>query len=192
MTHESERPVGTPPGEGGCQSLRQQMEQTRSDLVGKLQLLQKRVAGTIDTACDAVDETVHTAKSSALDAVQAIKCTLDFKRQATRHPWTMLGLATCVGALLAKRDGGRKVAAAQEACRDLQNEVTSQHSESADATATRAQKLRASTDMKRSLSDRIHVELAKLQSEAVGACASIVRHWIETTAQRLKNKSSDK
>lgn len=104
MTHESGNSTETPSGEAGFQSLRQQMEQTRAALAGKLNALQKRMTSTIDTACDTVDETVHSATKSALDAVQVIKCTLDLKQQAKRHPWAMMGVATCIGALLAKRN----------------------------------------------------------------------------------------
>lgn len=169
MTHESGNTSETPAGEAGFQSLRRQMEQTRSALAGKLHSLQKRMTNSVDSACDAIDETVRVAKTSALDAVQVIKCTLDLKQQATRHPWTMVGVATCIGALLAKRHRDRTAASGVH-----------------DGTM-----LRQSTDMKQQLGDRIKSELRKLQDEAISIGARMMRDWMETTAQQFKSKSSD-
>lgn len=188
----TEELTGTPSGDAGYQSLRHQMEQTRSSLAGKLESLQRRMTNTVDSACDAVDETVHSAKKSALDAVQAIKSTLDLKQQASRHPWAMVSVATCIGALLAKRTRDGTTAASPDSTVEPPEGRAALASDSAEAVAARVESLRQEPVKKKWLSTRLQSELGKLQDAAIGAGANIIRDWMEQMAQRFKNKTPGK
>jgi len=105
-----------------------QMEETRKDLAEKLETLEKKVAGTVETVTDTVQtmentvenvkesiqETVETVTGTVHNTVDAVEQTVsktvkkvkslfDISHHVERHPWLMLGgsmLAGYVGGLL--------------------------------------------------------------------------------------------
>lgn len=90
--------------------IRQQMDETRSALSEKVELLEQQVVETVQGATTAVAETVgsvkevvhdtvQTVKDSVQETVDSVKNTLDLQRQVEQRPWTMMAGATAVGFL---------------------------------------------------------------------------------------------
>jgi ElaB/YqjD/DUF883 family membrane-anchored ribosome-binding protein len=77
-------------------TLRQNIDSTRSDLTDKLEALEDRVMGTVQTAQDTVDDSIQMAK----DTVASVKRTFDIKHHVDQHPWLMLGGSVVAGLAL--------------------------------------------------------------------------------------------
>jgi ElaB/YqjD/DUF883 family membrane-anchored ribosome-binding protein len=93
------------------EEIRDQIEETRSDLTEKLEALEHKVMDTVAEARGAVADTVATVKQSVDSTVQAVQDTvhdtvdsmkhaLDLGRQVDRHPWAMLGGSLVAGYVL--------------------------------------------------------------------------------------------
>jgi len=96
--------------------IRHQMEETRSSLQDKLEVLEQQVLNTVQDASqtvenvkdtmeavkDTVQGTAETVKETVQDTVQSVKDTLSIERQVREHPWAMMAGAAVVGFL-----GGR-------------------------------------------------------------------------------------
>ncbi len=102
-------------------TLRHQMEQTRTSLAEKLEVLEQKVTTTIEEATEAVSDTVETVKETVAETigtvketvtdtvgtvkntvastVEAVRETLDLKAQVQQHPWLMVGGSFAVGFL---------------------------------------------------------------------------------------------
>lgn len=89
-------------------ALRHQVEETRSDLADKLELIEHQVAGMVHGATESVTETIASVKESVghtVDAVQeavhgtvdSMKHALDWRHHIRQHPWLMLGAAVVLG-----------------------------------------------------------------------------------------------
>ncbi len=92
------------------ETIRKQMEQTRSALTQKLEVLEKKVTDTVAEATSAVAETVTTVKDKVESTVETVKDTvestvetvseaLNLRLQVERHPWAMVGGSMAVGFL---------------------------------------------------------------------------------------------
>lgn len=88
--------------------IRQQMDETRSALTEKVELLEQQVVETVQGATtavaetvgsvkEAVHDTVQTVKESVQDTVDSVKNTLSLRRQVELRPWTMMAGATAIG-----------------------------------------------------------------------------------------------
>lgn len=132
MSEELAQPSAEKPE---SQALRQQLEQTRSEIAAKLESLQKRMSKSVDTTRASVEETMRFVKQIGQDAARSIKNTFDLKRQAARHPWSLLGIATCAGAMLAQRGLRGRCRDAQTRMSGLRKDEASIHAETAE-TAT--------------------------------------------------------
>lgn len=174
------------------QALRHQLEQTRSALASKLESLQKRLSKSVETACDAVDETMHSAKQTAQDAVQSIKQTLDLKQQVVRHPWTMMGVATCVGVFLAKRGRGCRQPFARKSNNGHHSGEIPPQSEAVEATAAQLEPPPEQLNTTLWLKIRLQGELDKLRDAATGAGVNIFRDWMKRMMPRTKKDVAGK
>ena len=99
--------------------IRQQMDETRSALSEKVELLEQQVvetvhgataavADTVDSVKEVVHDTVQTVKDSVQDTMDSVKNSLDVQRQVDHHPWAMMAGATALGFLggcLTRRSG---------------------------------------------------------------------------------------
>ena len=98
--------------------IRQQMDETRSALSDKVELLEQQVvetmhgattavADTVDNVKEVVHDTVQTVKDSVQETMDSVKNTLDVQRQVEQRPWIMMAGATAIGFLggcLARRE----------------------------------------------------------------------------------------
>src|SRR5262245_27553892 len=90
--------------------IQQQMQETRTALTEKLETLEAKVVGTVESATTAVSETVENVKQSVQDTVENVKETMqdaaqsmkkafDLNAYVDEHPWLMVGGAFAVGCL---------------------------------------------------------------------------------------------
>jgi ElaB/YqjD/DUF883 family membrane-anchored ribosome-binding protein len=79
--------------------IRQQMDETRSNLTEKLEMLENQVVETVHGASHAVAETVQSVKESVKDTVSSVKETFDLRHQVAARPWSMVAGAAAVGFL---------------------------------------------------------------------------------------------
>ena len=84
--------------------IRQQMEETKSQLSDKLVSLESQVAETVQSTgtavnatVGAVQETVETVTGAVQDAVQSVSNAFDLPRQFQRNPWLVIGGAAVLG-----------------------------------------------------------------------------------------------
>jgi len=97
------------------------MEQTRSSLAEKLEVLEQKVTDTVEGATSAVTDTVQEAKEAVAETVDSVKETVsntvesvketvestvetvrdtfDITGQVQRHPWAMVGGSVALGFL---------------------------------------------------------------------------------------------
>jgi len=80
----------------------------RTSLACRLGALEDRVTGTVETAREAVDETIGTVRCTVKDAAEkarglvesgteGLKDVLDVSKQIRQHPWEGAGLAVAIG-----------------------------------------------------------------------------------------------
>jgi ElaB/YqjD/DUF883 family membrane-anchored ribosome-binding protein len=84
----------------------QDIEDTRSAITEKLEILEERVRETVEGAQSSVHEIVETVKGTVGDTVETVKRTFDVPYQVDQHPWLMVGGATLAGYLLGSWGGG--------------------------------------------------------------------------------------
>ena len=86
--------------------IRQQMEETKSQLSEKLESLEHQVSETVQSTgtavtatAEAVQETVEAVTGAVHDAVHSVSNAFDFQRQVERHPWIAVGGSFALGYL---------------------------------------------------------------------------------------------
>jgi ElaB/YqjD/DUF883 family membrane-anchored ribosome-binding protein len=88
--------------------IKQQMGQTRVSLTEKLETLETKVFGTLDTAASSVGQTVHEVGSTMRETAESFRTTMhdtvdsvreafDLPQQFQHHPWVMFGGAVAAG-----------------------------------------------------------------------------------------------
>lgn len=88
--------------------IKQQMGQTRAALTDKLETLETKVLGTVNTTTDTVAQTVHEVGSTVRETAQDVRATMhealssvrdamDMTRQVHEHPWLLLGGSVVAG-----------------------------------------------------------------------------------------------
>jgi ElaB/YqjD/DUF883 family membrane-anchored ribosome-binding protein len=86
--------------------IREQMDETKSQLSDKLESLEQQVSETVqhtgtavNATVEAVQETIETVTGAVQDAVQSVSNALDVRRQVDRHPWLAVGGSVVLGCL---------------------------------------------------------------------------------------------
>lgn len=179
--------------------IRQQMDDTRTALTDKVELLEQRVVNTVQSASaavsetvesvqDIVHETVQTVKNSVQDTVDSVKDTFDLELQVDRRPWTTLAGATALGVLGGYLLGGGKArqakatgtssitariekarAVARNGARENHHSDTSHATKSTDGAVTQGPRV---SDH---LGDMFQAEISQLRGLAIGTLFGIVR-----------------
>ncbi|WP_425614134.1 hypothetical protein NA78x_003995 [Anatilimnocola sp. NA78] len=85
-------------------AIRGQMDETRTALTEKLEMLERQVSDTVQGAADtveqvkhAVEDTVQTVKTQVRDTVDAVGEAFNIAHHVERHPWPMVAGAAAVG-----------------------------------------------------------------------------------------------
>lgn len=76
------------------ESIKQEIEATRTAMTAKMEQIESQVYGTVDTI-----------KSSAQETVDSLKESLNIKRMVEERPWTMLGASILTGFVLGSLGG---------------------------------------------------------------------------------------
>jgi ElaB/YqjD/DUF883 family membrane-anchored ribosome-binding protein len=179
--------------------IRHQMEETRTALTDKLELLEQQVVETVEGASTAVaetvesvkevvQETVQTVKDSVQESVEAVKHALDLKGQVDRRPWTMLAGATALGFLggylLRGRRAGRVGEKATEPAgrapraASHQGVPESHHSGGSNAARNGIGSATAGPGLLANLGDTFQAEISQLKGLAVATLLGIVRDLV--------------
>jgi ElaB/YqjD/DUF883 family membrane-anchored ribosome-binding protein len=93
---------------GEMSAIRNQMDETRTALAEKIELLEKQVTNTVQGAAQSVGDTVETMKHAVEDTVNSVKTTVQDSMHAVgeafsiqhhveKHPWPMMAGAVAVG-----------------------------------------------------------------------------------------------
>jgi ElaB/YqjD/DUF883 family membrane-anchored ribosome-binding protein len=93
---------------GEMSAIRNQMDETRTALAEKIELLEKQVTDTVQGAAQSVGDTVENVKHAVEDTVNSVKTTvqesvhavseaLSLSHHVERHPWPMMAGAVAVG-----------------------------------------------------------------------------------------------
>jgi ElaB/YqjD/DUF883 family membrane-anchored ribosome-binding protein len=82
--------------ERSSDEMREEIDCTRSDLANKLEALEDRVMGTVQSAQETVEDSIQVAK----DTVATVKRTFDIKHHVEQYPWTMVGGCLVAGLAL--------------------------------------------------------------------------------------------
>jgi len=92
--------------------IRQQMEETRSNLTDKLEALENQVSESVQSTTAAVTETVEAVKetvenvtATVQETVETVGETFDLWTQTDHHPWIVFGGSVAVGYLAAQLFG---------------------------------------------------------------------------------------
>jgi ElaB/YqjD/DUF883 family membrane-anchored ribosome-binding protein len=101
--------------------IRLQMDETRTSLTDKLEMLEQQVTDTVqgasaavsesvDSVKEVVKETVQTVKASVKETVASVKETFDLSHHVETRPWTMMAGAAALGFFggLLTRGNGRR------------------------------------------------------------------------------------
>lgn len=91
--------------------IRQNIEETRSELTRKIEVLEQEVVGTVKGTTAAVAETVENVRGTVEDTVgsmkdtiestlDSVKDTFDVSLQVRRHPWAVMGGSVFAGYVL--------------------------------------------------------------------------------------------
>jgi len=90
--------------ESAPEVIRQQMEETRSQLSEKLEILETQITDTVQSTSnavsdtvDAVRDTVDSVTESVQDTMHSVGEALNLRLQAERHPWLVFGGAIAAG-----------------------------------------------------------------------------------------------
>ena len=163
------------------EAIRQQMASTRCSISEKLDLLERRVVGTVEDATAAVTDTVETVKESVRDSVHSVQMSLDPIRQADRHPWTTfavtLGVGYAAGRLLEGGPAGRPVVIDQPAA--WPHPSASPHELASGRNGRRPAK---APGWARQALEPLEPEIRKLKELGVGMLFGLVRDFLHEAA----------
>jgi len=168
------------------------MEETRTALTDKLELLEQQVVETVEGASTAVAETVQTVKDSVQESVEAVKNALDLKGQVDRRPWTLLAGATALGFLggyllrgkRAGRAGEQATASAGRVPRAVSHQGVPENYHSSGSNAAQngigaaPTSASAGPTLFAHLGDTFHAEISQLKGLAVATLLGIVRDLV--------------
>jgi len=81
--------------------IREQMEETRSSLADKIDLLENQVLGTVENASTAVTDTVEhvkeTVAETVTETVETVKDAFNVRKHIENHPWAAFGGSVATG-----------------------------------------------------------------------------------------------
>jgi ElaB/YqjD/DUF883 family membrane-anchored ribosome-binding protein len=168
--------------------IRQQMENTRTDLQEKLETLEQQVKDTVQgateaanetvqTVKDAVQETVETVKDTVQETVASVKQTLDVRLQIENHPWPMFFAATAAGYMVGRLLGQPEPPRTVMATSSLRETASTRPPSGTKHNGKHAAKGERS-GLFAGLAEYYSDELKKLQGIAIGAAAAVARDML--------------
>ncbi|HEY7329853.1 MAG TPA: hypothetical protein VH592_19620 [Gemmataceae bacterium] len=88
--------------------IKQQMGQTRAALTEKMETLENKVLGTVNSTTDTISQTVqdvgatvtettHNVRATLRETIDSVRDALDVSRQIHQHPWVMMAGSVAAG-----------------------------------------------------------------------------------------------
>jgi ElaB/YqjD/DUF883 family membrane-anchored ribosome-binding protein len=198
----------------------EQMDETRKDLAEKLELLEKKVTGTVESVTDlvesvpgtvetvketieetvssvkdAVEHTVDAVKGSVENTVGAVKNFFDIPHHVDRHPWLMMGGSVLLGFLGGRLLTPRRAAAEPSASRNG-SPATPAYTPPAAAPSPVREEPRKEAPARESwlhrLGDQFGGELSKVKGLALGTLLGVARDMVsQWVPEKLKQDVSE-
>lgn len=96
--------------------IRGQMEETRSSLADKIDLLENQVLGTVENASTAVTDTVEhvkeTVAETVTETVETVKEAFNVRKHIENHPWAAFGGSVATGFVIGRLLSSKEAATA--------------------------------------------------------------------------------
>lgn len=174
--------------------IRQNIEETRSDLTRKIEVLEHEVIGTVKGTTAKVADTVENVKNTVENTVENVKDTIestfetvretfDLRLQTERHPWAMVGLSVGTGYVLGSLiPSTRTLYSAAPSLSDMASSSVSSSSSSAPSYQRAVSSLPPEPRQPGLLSrllDQFQPEIQQLKGVAIGAAAAMVRDLLK-------------
>lgn len=169
--------------------IRRHMEDTRTDLSDKLEILEEDFAGKVHDVTDSVTETVQNVKETVDDTIStvhdavhetlgALKSTFDVAHQVDQHPWLMLGGAVAAGyiggCVLANLEGPGTAGAGSS----FLGSHDPTYQAGASAFSGSGHEKSATGHWLGEMAEKFQPEIAQLKGLAIGAALSILRDLV--------------
>lgn len=184
--------------------IKQQMGQTRAALTDKLESLENKILGTVNTTTDTFGHTVQEVGTTVRETAQDVRATLheamssmrdafDVSRQIHEHPWAMVGgsvLAGYVGGvMLDNLERGHLPSLPRFAAPE---QLLPHDSEVRERIEAEPPARRTGSTLFKALFDSFAPELDKLKAAAVGMALAVVRDKIrESVPPQMRDNVSD-
>lgn len=171
------------PAEQRTEEMRDEIDSTRSGLADKLDALENRVMGTVQSAQETVEDSIKIAK----DTVASVKRTFDIKHHVEQHPWAIVGGCFLAGlALGAWFQTGRRPRRSQDrrAVRETAFAASSilpakQRGNGNFAAPAPMLQIQSPPPSGTGLLDLFHDEIAKVKGMAIGYVMGLTRDAIK-------------
>jgi len=173
--------------------IRQQMEDTRSQLADKLEKLENHVSDTVQSTTEAVTDTVEAVKETvenvtgtvketvekATETVQAVGEALDLRLQTERHPWVIFGGSVVLGFTVAQvLPGSRARASAESHDRARPSQLPGEEASAANGMGHQAAQT-SPEPQKEGQKSWFWDQLGRLKGLAIGSLMGVARHLVQ-------------
>lgn len=162
------------PAEQSSAEMREGIHNTRTDMADKLESLENRMIGTVQSAQETVQDSIQSAK----DAVASVKRTFDIKHQVEEHPWAMVG-----GCVLAGLAVGYYIPSRSPRVSSIPEVVP--ESDNADPPPTPSAPTAPTAPAPPSLLEPFQEEIDKVKGMAIGFVMGLVRDSLKESAPQL-------
>jgi ElaB/YqjD/DUF883 family membrane-anchored ribosome-binding protein len=194
--------------EQDADSIRQEIDCTRSALTDKLEALEHQVMGTVQNARESVEEGLHLAKETVEDTVQAVKSsvrdtvasvkrTFDVRHHVERHPWATVGGSVLAGlafvSLLEKLRGRSREPLDRPAANGTSSWRSAPSPEQRDASTAMASQARTTAvrPSQPGFLDQFHEELDKAKVTAVSYTVALLRDALKRSVPEAASHIDD-
>lgn len=184
--------------------IKQQMGQTRAALSEKLEHLETKILGTVDTTTDTLGHTVQEVGTTVRETAQDVRATLheamssvreafDVSRQMHEHPWALVGgsvLAGYVGGLMLDNlERGHMPSLPSLAAPE---QLLPHDSEVRERIESQPPARRTGSTLFKALFESFAPELDKLKAAAVGMALGVVRDKLrESVPPQMQQNFND-
>jgi len=159
------------------EELRAEIAETRSSLTDKLETLEERVKGTVETAQHKVEDTMA-----------AVKRSFDIHHHAAQRPWLVFGSSVAAGFLIGSLRPKKVAAVPPSSSNGHANGIHSLSSMASGGEPGVVRKKRHSNhrpSLKARLIHQFEDEIALLEKAAIGGLMGTLREWLKQTMPSL-------
>jgi len=171
--------------------MREEIDCTRSDMADKLEALEDRVMGTVQSAHETVDDSIQMAR----DTVATVKRNFDIKYQVEQHPWAVVGgcffVGLALGGLYLGVRRGSRQAPNRPAADETRVYMPSKLTNGSIAAAASPPQPYSTSANRPGFFGRFDEEIDKVKGMAVGYVMGLVRDSIKDAVPQLASQIDD-